>query len=205
MTTLGVIGGIAPASTIEYYRMLVAAWESRTHDGSLPPVIIDSIDMQTMLRLLASNTPHIMFAELQRRSSIPLLSIVDCAYDAAHAMGLRRVGLLGTKFTMQATFYPEAFTRRGITLVVPDEADQDYVHARYMGELVKGVYLPETRAGLVAVIERLRERSGIDGVILGGTELPLILRAVGDVDVPLLDTARIHVEAAVDRMVSSRS
>jgi aspartate racemase len=231
MKTLGIIGGIAPASTIEYYRLTVASYQARRPDGSGPPVIINSIDLQTMLRLiaadalsetasylaaeiaklaragaelglLASNTPHVVFDAIQRQSPIPLISIVDSACAAAHAMGLTRVGLLGTRFTMQGAFYPDAFARRGITVVVPDDPDQEYIHGRYMGELARGVFLPETRAGLLATVERLRQRSGIDGVILGGTELPLILRDVEDIGIPFLDTARIHVEAAVDRMLS---
>jgi aspartate racemase len=103
---------------------------------------------------------------------------------------------------MQSTAYPSVFTRRGITVVVPDESDQEYVHAKYMSELVRGEYLPETRAGLLAVVKRLRDRNGIDGVVLGGTELPLILRGVADVGIPFLDTGRIHVEAAVDYMLA---
>ena len=231
MKTLGVVGGIAPPSTIEYYRTLIDTYRARRPDGSAPPVIINSIDNQTMLRLIAadaldevttylsaemeklvragaeiglfaSNTPHIVFEGLQRQSRIPLISIVETALVTARAMGLTRVGLLGTRFTMEGNAYPEVFTRRGITVVPPDAADLEYVHDMYMGELVRGVFLPETRAGLLAVVDRLRERHGIDGVILGGTELPLILRDLDDVGIPFLDTGRLHVEEAVTRMLA---
>ena len=231
MKTLGVIGGIAPASTIEYYRMLIVTYQHRTPDGSNPPVIINSIDMQTMLRLiaadaldevtaylsaeidklvkagaeyglLASNTPHVVFDRLQRESRIPLISIVEATFDVATRLNLKRVGLLGTRFTMQSAAYPSVFTRRGIMVVVPDATDQEYVHDKYMSELVRGEYLPETRAGLLAVVEQLRSREGIDGIVLGGTELPLILRDVADVGIPFLDTGRIHVEAAVEHMLA---
>jgi aspartate racemase len=229
--TLGIVGGIAPASTIEYYRMLIATYQQRRPDGSNPPVIINSIDMQTMLRLiasdaldevtaylaaeidklvragaefalLASNTPHVVFDRVQRSSQIPLISIVEATFDVAKSLNLTRVGLLGTRFTMQSIAYPSVFTRRGIAVVVPDASDQEYVHDKYMSELVRAEYLPETRAGLLAVVERLRSREAIDGVILGGTELPLILRDVGQVGIPFLDTGRIHVEAAVERMLA---
>ena len=232
MKTLGIIGGIAPASTIEYYRMLIATYQQRRPDGSNPPVIINSIDMQTMLRLiaadaleevtsylsaeidklveagaefglLASNTPHVVFDGLQRRSRIPLISIVEATFEVAKGLNLKRVGLLGTRFTMQSAAYPSVFTRRGIMVVVPDESDQDYVHGKYMSELVRAEYLPETQAGLLAVVERLRSREGIDGIILGGTELPLILRDIAGVGIPFLDTGRIHVEAAVEEMLAS--
>ena len=230
MKTLGIIGGIAPPSTIEYYRMLFAAYRERRRDGSAPLVIINSIDNQTMLRLIAadaldevsaylaaeveklaragadiglfaSNTPHIVFDRLQELSPIPLISIVETAFEAAQRIGLTRVGLLGTRFTMEGHAYPQVFARRGITVVRPDPADIEYVHEKYMGELVAGVYLPETRAGLLAVVDRLRDRHAIDGVVLGGTELPLILRDVDDVGIPFLDTGKVHVEAAVERML----
>ena len=211
--------------------MLIATYQHRTPDGSNPPVIINSIDMQTMLRLiaadaldevtaylsaeidklvkagaeyglLASNTPHVVFDRLQRESRIPLISIVEATFDVATRLNLKRVGLLGTRFTMQSAAYPSVFTRRGIMVVVPDATDQEYVHGKYMSELVRGEYLPETRAGLLAVVEQLRSREGIDGIVLGGTELPLILRDVADVGIPFLDTGRIHVEAAVEHMLA---
>lgn len=231
MRTLGVVGGIAPASTIEYYRTLIETYRARVPDGSAPPIIINSIDLQRMLSLIgidaldevtvylseeleklvragaeiglfASNTPHIVFDALQRASSIPLISIVEATYDAAKTMGLTRVALLGTRFTMQGPAYARVFARGGIALVVPEAADLDYVHDRYMGELVRGVFLPETRAGVLAVVERLRTRQGIDGVILGGTELPLLIRDASDLGLPFLDTGKIHVEAAIDRMLA---
>jgi aspartate racemase len=234
MRTLGIVGGIAPASTIEYYRLLVAAYQTQRPDGSQPAVIINSIDMQTMLRLiaadaldevtaylasgvetlaragaeiglLASNTPHVVFDRIARVSPIPLISIVEAAFREAESMRLTRVGLLGTRFTMQSSMYPSVFTPRGITVVVPDAAGQDYVHGKYMGELVRGVYLPETKAGVLRVIDALRAAHGIDGVILGGTELPLLLRDVPEVGVPLLDTGRIHVDAALAAMLGEPS
>src|SRR4030095_6962664 len=185
--------------------MLIAAYQQRRPDGSNPPVIINSIDMQTMLRLiaadaldevtaylaaeidklvqagaegglLASNTPPIVFDRLQGRARIPLISIVEATFAVARGLNLTRVGLLGTRFTMQSAAYPSVFTRRGIMVVVPDAADQEYVPGKYMSELVRAEYRPETRAGLLAVVERLRSREGIDAVVLGGTELPLILR-----------------------------
>jgi aspartate racemase len=230
MKTLGVVGGIAPASTIEYYRMLIAGYQARRPDGSAPPLIINSIDMQTMLRLIAadaldevttylaaeveklaragadvalfaSNTPHVVFDGVQALSRVPLISIIDATYAEARRLGVGRVGLLGTRFTMEGTAYPRTFVRGGISLVVPDAADLEYVHEKYMNELARGIFLPETRAGLLAVVDRLRATHAVEAVILGGTELPLILPDVSNVGIPLLDTGRIHVEAALDRML----
>lgn len=231
MKRLGIVGGIGPESTVEYYRLIIAGYRARVADGSYPPLVINSIDMKRMLdliaagelervteyllgevrrlaqagsdfALLASNTPHVVFAELERRSPVPLLSIVRAARDAAVALGLKRVGLLGTRFTMRGGFYEEVFSQSGVTVVTPGAADQDYVHGKYMGELVGGVFLPETREGLLAVVDRMKEREGVDGLILGGTELPLILPDAAGRAMPFLDTTRIHAERAVAEMLS---
>jgi aspartate racemase len=119
------------------------------------------------------------------------------------ALGMKKVGLIGTRFTMQGTFYPEVFSRHAVQVVVPDATDQEYVHGKYMGELVSGLYLPETRDGLLAVVERLKQRERIEGLILGGTELPLILRGAAVTGVPFLDTARLHAEDAVEQILAT--
>ncbi|MBI2683127.1 MAG: amino acid racemase [Acidobacteriales bacterium] len=230
MKTIGIVGGIGPESTIEYYRFLIAAWRERVPDGSNPPILINSIDLKSMLgmigagqldevtgmlsgaieqlarggaefALLASNTPHIVFDRLAARARIPLLSIVEAAAAHARARGLRKPALFGTRFTMQGRFFPEVFTRTGIALAVPRPEEQIYIHDKYMNELLNNQFLPDTRAGLVAIVERMRAEEGIDGVVLAGTELPLILRDAPGAGVPFLDTTRIHVEAAVARMV----
>jgi aspartate racemase len=103
---------------------------------------------------------------------------------------------------MQSDFYPRVFDREGIDLFVPEDNDQDYVHEKYFSELVPGKFLPETRTGLLAVVDRMKKRSNIDGVILAGTELPLILRDPVHNGTPFLDTTKIHVEATVTEMLS---
>ena len=225
MKTLGVIGGIGPESTIEYYRHLIAAHRARKPDGSYPAIVINSINMKTLLDmieaddrvkmveylvgeiqklaragaqcgLLAANTPHIVFDEIRRKSPIPLVSIVEATCEAAKALGLKRIGLFGTSFTMLGDFYPRVFSAERIELVVPQPDEQAYIHERYMNELVKGAILAETRRGLLAIVDRMKEQERIEGLILGGTELPLILGDVTDQGIPFLDTTRIHVEAA---------
>ncbi len=229
--TIGIIGGIAPESTIEYYRLIIALYREQKRDGSYPPIIINSINLKKILDLigaqklaevteylldevgklaragadlglLASNTPHIVFDALRRQSPIPLISIVEATCQAAKARGLHKVGLFGTHFTMQGRFYPDVFSREGIALIVPTREDQDYIHDKYMSELVNGIFLPETREGLLRIVERLREKEGIQGLVLGGTELPLILRDVAVKGIPFLDTVRIHTERAVAHLLS---
>ncbi|HEY0408000.1 MAG TPA: amino acid racemase, partial [Pyrinomonadaceae bacterium] len=151
--------------------------------------------------LLAANTPHIVFDEISRRSPIPLLSIVEATLNAARAIGLKRVGLFGTRFTMQGRFYTDIFSEAGIQLVVPNEDEQAYIHDKYMNELVQGIFLPDTRERLLTIVEHLKERERIDGLILGGTELPLILRDVTDRGIPFLDTTKIHVQRIVTQLM----
>jgi aspartate racemase len=152
--------------------------------------------------LISANTPHIVFDELAPKSPIPLISIVEATCAAAKARGLKKLALFGTRFTMQGTFYPKVFSREGIELVVPDAKEQDYLHDKYLNELVPGKFLPETRAGLLAIVDRMKAKSNIDGVILAGTELPLILRDADHNGIPFLNTTKIHVEAAVTEMLS---
>jgi aspartate racemase len=231
MKTLGLIGGIAPESTIAYYRLLVDSYRQKQPDGNYPSIIINSINLQKMrglleanaladlrqylLReiqklanagadfgLLSSNTPHLIFDDLRRQSPIPLISIVEAACAEAKKLRLKRLGLFGTRFTMQARFYPEVFSRDGIALVTPNNNEQDYIHDIYMRELIYGIFLPETRERLLQIVERMKNEEQIHGLILGGTELPLILRDGIYNKIPLLDTARIHVEQAVTQLLS---
>jgi aspartate racemase len=231
LKTLGIIGGIGPESTVDYYHSIIEVFRTRKPDAGYPPLLINSINLDKLrtfveagefpalveylleelrklqragvdFALLAANTPHLVFDDLQRESPLPLLSIVEATRDVARARGLKRLALFGTRFTMQARFYPDVFSREGIEIISPNLPDQDYIHDKYMNELVNGVFMPETRAGLLAVVGRVKETSDIDGVILGGTELPLILRESAYEGIPFLNTTRIHVEAAVNRMLS---
>jgi aspartate racemase len=231
MKMLGIIGGVGPESTIEYYQNIIALYRDRQHDGSYPEFIINSVDLKKGLDfmaannltgmadylleeigklawaganfgLISANTPHIVFDELASKSPIPLISIVEATCAAAKARKLKRLGLFGTRFTMQGTFYPKVFSREGIQLVVPDAKDQEYMHDKYLNELIPGNFLPETRDGLLAIVDRMQAKTNIDGVILAGTELPLILRDADHKGIPLLDTTKIHCQAAVEEMLS---
>jgi aspartate racemase len=227
MKLLGIIGGLGPESTVDYYRLFVSLYRERVRDGSFPPVVVTSIDMARLLdfvgkgdrasvleyllgeirrleaagadvALISSNTPHIVFDELQRLSPLPMISIVDTACRAVAALDLKKVGLFGTRFTMEGWFYQMRFEREGIEVVVPEPPDLDYVHSHYMAELTAGVYRDETREGFIAIARRMTETAGIEGLILGGTELPMLLRGASGIDVPVFDTARLHVEKALE-------
>jgi aspartate racemase len=231
MKTLGIIGGLGPESTVDYYQRIIALYRERTGDGSYPHFIIISVDLKKGLDfmaaddlgsmavylleeirklaragadfgLIAANTPHIVFDDVVPKSPMPLISIVEATCAVAKARKLKRLALFGTRFTMQGTFYPKVFSQGGIELVVPEAKDQDYIHDKYLNELVLGKFLPETRAGLLGIVDRMKAKDDIDGVILAGTELPLILRDADHKGIPLLDTTKIHCQAAVAEMLS---
>lgn len=227
MATVGIVGGLGPESTIDYYRRILEAWH-RVEPSSAPSIVIDSLDVQRALRLvehdrtgladylfdsirrlagagadfvaMSANTPHIVFDDLASRSPVPLLSIVEVCASEARRRRLGRLALLGTRFTMEGQFYPEVFARHEIMVVVPNDADRSWIHQRYIGELLEGEFRDETRYEFVALIGRLRNVAAIDGVILAGTELPLLLSAPVIADVPILDTTELHVAAIVERL-----
>ncbi|NEQ52599.1 MAG: amino acid racemase, partial [Leptolyngbya sp. SIO3F4] len=134
-------------------------------------------------------------------SSLPMISIVEATCVKAKELGIERIGLFGTRFTMQGGFYDKVFATQGIQVIAPDAEDQDYIHGKYMGELVKGIILDETRNNLLEIVARIKQAHGIQGLILGGTELPLILRDSFDPSVPFLDTTKIHVESILERLL----
>jgi aspartate racemase len=232
MRVLGIVGGTGPESTIDYYRSITASWQRRNPDGSYPRVIINSVEAGRIFRLLderdfsalaadlgeavrqlaaagataallAANATHLAFDEIEAASPIPLIHIVDAARDVAKAHGRSRLGIFGTRFVMQAPMYPERFAARGMAVVAPKVDEMEYIHETYFGELVRGVFLDQTREGLVEIIATMRNRDGIDGLILGGTELALILTEASYAGVPILNTTKAHVEAAVDWLLGA--
>jgi aspartate racemase len=154
---------------------------------------------------MTANTPHIVFDELAARSPVALVSIVEVCADEARARGLGRLALLGTRFTMEGPFYPEVCSRYGIAVVSPNAAERAWVHERYVGELLNGEFRDDTRQRVISLVSRMRDDDRVDGVILGGTELPLLLRTPVIAGVPALDTTALHVDAIVRRLRRSQS
>lgn len=221
---IGIIGGLGPEATIEYYRIIVHRYKEETK--RFPQIIIDSLDMSAFacqlkknidektttswlleavrrlkragadFALIASNTPHIVFDQLVTRSPIPLISIVEETCREAERLGLKKLGLMGTRVTMQADLYQKSCARYGITAIVPTPEEQDYIHEKIVTEIMFNRIIDTTRQRLLAIIQRMIDQEAIDGIILGCTELPLILvrDALG---IAFLNTTRIHAESAV--------
>jgi aspartate racemase len=225
------IGGVGPESTIDYYKNIIRLYRERVSDDTYPEFFINSIDLNKVrgpvtandlprlannllpeieklaragadFGLIAANTPHIAFDLIAPRAAIPLISIVEATCAAAKARQLKRVALFGTRFTMNGEFYAKPFARENIEVIRPDPVDQDFIHDKYMNELLLGKFLAETKAGFLAVVDRLRAKTQLDAVILAGTELPLILREPAHNGIPFLNTTVIHCEAAVNEMFS---
>ena len=230
MKRLGIVGGLGPESTIDYYRRILEGCRKAGATES-PSIVIDSLDVQRGLYLsgndhkglveyvmgsierltaagvdfiaIAANTPHLVFDELASRSRVELVSIVEACAAEAKRLGLKRLLLLGTRFTMEAPFYPEVFARHDINITAPSESDRRWVHDRYVNQLLKGEFKDETRQEIVSFITRMRTEHALDGVIMGGTELTILIPAPTIDGIPVLDTTALHVGAIVGRLVQT--
>src|SRR5712692_5541109 len=220
MKTVGIIGGIGPESTIEYYRGIIAGYRERQSGTGVSPVdnhaqdarttnypsiVLNSINLNLMVGwitaneldkaadylvsglqklaragvdfgVIAAGTPHIVFDQVRERSPIPLISMVEATCEPAAKLKLKKIALFGTRFTMLGQFYKDVFSKAGITLVVPEPDEQEYIHDKYMNELVHGIILPETRERLLGILDTMKERDDVEALILGGTELSLIIK-----------------------------
>jgi aspartate racemase len=230
MRTVGMIGGLGPESSIDYYRAIVGGYRARTLGRGYPHMLINSLDVDKGIAMLdagqldeltdylchgveqlvragaefgfiAANSPHLVFDKVQRRSAIPLVSIVRATAGRARALGFTRLGLLGTKFTMNASFYPQELQKAGVTLIIPTQSERDYIHRIYMVELLNNRFLPETRSEIMRIALRLKAQEQVAAVVLAGTELPLLLRDCNNAGIEFLDTTVIHAEAIVEELL----
>jgi aspartate racemase len=228
---IGILGGLSPESTVAYYEYLTRAYTERFGDYGYPEILIYSVSFQSYVDwaneerwdlvaqglrqaaqklagagadfiLIATNTMHLVFDDVQRDVAVPMLNLLDVVGEAILARGMNTVGLLGTRFTMEKPFYQGALTQKDITVLTPDAPDRAYVNAVIFEELVAGQMREPSRAGFVRIVNGLAER-GAEGVILGCTEIPLLL-GEDDVSIPLFDTTIIHAEAALRYAVESQ-
>ena len=226
---IGILGGMSPESTVEYYQYITRTYAQRFGDYGYPDIIIYSVSFQpyvdwpneerwdlvaqglsqTAQRLeaagadfvvIATNTMHLVLDQVQASIHIPVLSLLDVVGEAVLAKGLKKVGLLGTRFTMEKNLYQDALARKGITVLIPDVDDRELVNRVIYDELVAGQVRAESRASYVDIIKKLAAR-GAQGVILGCTEIPSLV-SEADAGLPLFDTTLIHAEAALNYAVS---
>ncbi|MCM1266670.1 MAG: amino acid racemase [Bacteroidales bacterium] len=229
MKKLGLVGGMGPESTIPYYHDIVYGVQNRVGNDFFPSLAIESVNVFDVLRLcdeqkydeltdylmraiknliaggadfiaLSANTPHIVFDRLQERSTVPLISIVEAACKEAIRLNKRKVGLLGTIFTMTEDFFKKPFYNSHIEVVIPTVAEMEYINSKISSELERGIIKEETLQGFQKIIRRMQRDDCIEAVILGCTELPLLLNDEVS-PVSCLDTMKIHIRLLIDLIV----
>jgi aspartate racemase len=229
MRTIGLVGGTSWVSTIEYYRVINSAVNARRGGQSSARLLLDSLDfgeidalhargdfdsVGTLLAesaaklasvgaeciLLCANTTHMHAERVQAAVPVPLIHLVDATAREIRRSGIDRVGLLGTRPTMELDFYARRLRDAGVEVLVPEKDERDFVDRTIREELVRSIFLPKSRERFVAVIDALAGR-GARGVVLGCTEIPLLV-APDESPLPTFDTTRIHALAAVDFALS---
>ena len=227
MKRIGLIGGLGPEATIYYYNELINSFRNTTGDLNYPEIIIYSVNMSDFIEMmgakkyaqivlflsekidklkragadfaaLSSNTPHFLFDQLKEKSGIPLISIVEATCAETLKRGLKRAGLFGTGFTMDSSFFPDLFIKHGIDVVMPDKGDRELINYKLFTEIELGIFKNDTRELLTGIIAKMVKQQKIDSIILGCTELPLILKKTAYAGIPVLNTTRIHVSEIVN-------
>ena len=230
MKKLGIVGGVGPESTIEYYKEINEGFRKRSNSNNYPKMIIDSLNLAEMYSLvankqwkeftecfiesiknlvaggaefavMAANTAHIVFDEVSRQSPIPLISIVEETCKFAQSKGCRNVIVFGTAFTMSSALFDKAFARYGINAFAPSEEDQKTIHSIIFPHLQEGIVLPEEKKAILEIAVKMIAEKNADALVLGCTELPLIIKQT-DLNVKLLDTTQIHIDSILTYMLS---
>lgn len=223
MKKIGLVGGMGPASTVEYYFGLIKKTRETFGDEEYPKIVIDSVNINAVtecLRLshrdscadlmvrsvndlakagaqvaaLTANTVHIVFDKMKDRFEIPVVSIVDAVADEILKMKYQKVLILGTAFTMNSKMYDEALMRLGVAAVLPSEDEKAQVNAMINSDLENGIIIPGNKAKMISIIEKYLRSKAIDSVLLGCTELPLLIKPE-DISVPIVNSTQIHIDA----------
>lgn len=230
MKPIGLIGGLTYVSTLEYYRYLNELANAKLGGNESAEIIIYSVNFGEIKKLteagnwknisliickaaqtieadgaacllIGANTMHRIVDNVQAAVKIPVLHIAEAVAKEVLKNGLKKIGLLGTRYTMQLGFYSDHLAMHGIETIIPEQADIDFLNYTIYNEFSKNLFLPETKAGYLKIITRLKEK-GAEGIILGCTEIPILVKQ-SDCDILLFDTAKIHSGAAVDHVLNS--
>lgn len=227
MKKIGLIGGLGPEATVDYYKEIIKAFSVDNVDLNYPEIIVYSVNMSEFIGLMklkeyekaasllleklealkragadfaaiTANTPHLLFDELEKKSPLQLISIVEATSTEAVNRNLKRPGLFGTGFTMNASFYPEVFNRSNMEVIMPDQAEKEIINQKLFSEIEHGIFKDETRKLLIDIIQKMTVEKQIDSIILGCTEFPLILNEPEYCGIPVLNTTQIHVNKIVE-------
>ena len=226
--SLGIIGGLGPASTLDYYKNIIEKYREIT--GEYPHILINSVNMDEILNLMeleeyglladkllesiislkkagatigaiSSNTPHIIFNQINDKSPIQLISIVESTVEEAINKGYKKVLLTGTIFTMDNDFYKKEFEKRNIQCIIPNDNEKEIIHNIIFPNLENGIVMDEDKIKFIKIVEKIISSEKIDGVVLGCTELPLMIKN-GDLSVPILNTTEIHINKIVELIIN---
>lgn len=229
MKKLGLVGGTGPESTVPYYQGIVYGVQEKVGEKFFPNLTIESVNVFDVLQLcseekydeltdylmtainnlvnsgadfvaLSANTSHIVFDRLQEKSPVPLVSIVEATKDEALRLNKNKLGLFGTIFTMKGEFFKKPFTDSNIEIILPTEEEMEYINHKISTELELGIVKEETQRNFCEIIERMKNENGIEAIILGCTELPLILNDEVS-PIQCLDTMKIHINTLIDMIV----
>jgi aspartate racemase len=231
MKTIGIIGGLGPEATVDYYKEIINCFKTESGEMNYPEIIIYSVNMSDFLApmnaqawdeaadylvkriralklagaefaAISANTPHLLFEKVKEKSPLHLISIVEATCEEASRRGLHHPGLIGTHFTMNASFYPDTFRQYGMNVIMPEDADRKLINQRLFSEIELGIFKDETRQELIDITKKMVEEKHIDSLILGCTEFPLILPEPEYAGIPMLNTTKIHVDAIVKYCLS---
>lgn len=227
---IGIIGGLSPESTVSYYLYFTRMYSEITGDSNIPEIIIYSVNNEKYhnwrnhnrwdliaqditnvaeklkqsgadIGLIATNTMHKVFNEVTQNTDLVLYSLLDAVSYEIQKKNINKVGLIGTKFSMNDGFYQKYLYENGIDVITPNENDQLYIHNKIETELVKGKFLDDTRMKFIEIIDSLK-KNGAQGIILGCTEIPLLISQENS-DIPVFDTATIHADFVLRRFIES--
>ncbi|NPE08661.1 MAG: amino acid racemase [Asgard group archaeon] len=231
MKKIGIIGGLSVESTFEYYKIIARSYNKIIGDSSSPNLVIDSLDLQKLtdwfaadewdkvleelylsatnliaakaeVIIMATNTPHIVFNELEVKVSKPMISIMDAVAKEIKKHNLKKVGLIGTKFTMQGDYYQKAFEKYDLEVITPTPEDQETISRIIYKELTFHILNDTSQEKYLEIIYRLHEK-GAEGVILGCTEIPLLIKQE-DCKIPVFDTTTIHALSVLDYAMNEK-
>ena len=224
MKILGLIGGISWVSTVDYYRIINQNINKKLGDLNFAECIIHSFNYQDIKRnndaedwdstlkmltdaaiqmknsgaeaiVLCANTMHMVADQLEQNVQLPLIHIATETASIIKSNGLKKVGVLGTKFTMERSFFKDKLAAQNIEAIIPDSKEREFIHYTVFEELGRNIFKPETKQFYLDVMNKLADQ-GAEGIVMGCTEIPMLI-CQDDINIPLFDTLQIHADAAV--------
>ena len=225
MKILGLIGGISWVSTIDYYKLINQGINEKLGGLNFAECLVYSFNYADIKRnndaddwdktlemittaslslkaggaeaiVLCANTMHLIADRLEQNVQLPVIHIATETAKAIENAGIKKIGLLGTKFTMERNFFRDKLTENGIEILIPDDAGREHIHYTIFEEFGRGIFSAETKSYYLDIINKLIQ-NGAEGIILGCTEIPMLI-GNDDVEIPLFDTTAIHAKAAVE-------